>query len=62
MNLTITLRTESHKEILVNLVCQEIEHLAGIREEFRAKDIDCGGVITQIERLQTILRDLTYDK
>ena len=52
---------DQHVEILIGLVTQEIRHMADIKAEFREKDIDCGGVITQIDRLQTILRVLTNE-
>ena len=52
---------DTQVDILINLVSQEIRHMAEIRDEFREKDIDCGGVITQIDRLQTILRELTNE-
>ena len=52
---------EKDIDILIGLVTQEIRHMADIKAEFREKDIDCGGVSTQIDRLQTILRVLTND-
>lgn len=52
---------DQHVEILIGLVTKEIRHMADIKAEFREKDIDCGGVSTQIDRLQTILRALTND-
>ena len=52
---------DTQVDILINLVSQEIRRMAEIRDEFREKDIDCGGVITQIDRLQTILRELTNE-
>ena len=50
---------EEQVDILCGLVNQEIRHLADIRLEFRAKDIDCGGISNRIDNLQAILRLLT---
>lgn len=52
---------DTQVDILIDLVTREISHMAKLRDEFRAKNIDCGGVNTQIDRLQTTLRDLTND-
>ena len=52
---------EQHVNILVTLVTREIAHMAQIKAEFKEKDIDCGGVNTQVDRLQTILRTLTNE-
>ena len=52
---------EQQIDIIVDLVTREIAHMAQIKAEFREKDMDCGGVNTQIDRLKTILRDFTND-
>ena len=52
---------DTQVDILVDLVSREIAHMALIKAEFREKGMDCGGVNTQIDRLQTILRELTND-